>query len=177
MGKTQGGLAVFRHFMKGDWKVGKNFLNPFYDDKKASCNVYFDKGSKQYKIKDFGDVRFNGDCFTLVALLHQLDVRTEFGEALHVIASEMGLNSGQRVEVPPKVALVAQFQKEELSATEYEVKPKSYSETEQRFWQSYGVKWRESGSSSHLVKVEVWVVILKNGLCLPFAFRARLRTT
>ncbi|WP_298351795.1 hypothetical protein [Runella sp.] len=33
------------------------------------------------------------------------------------------------------------------------------------------------GSSSHLVKVEVWVVILKNGLCLPFAFRARLRTT
>ena len=36
---------------------------------------------------------------------------------------------------------------------------------------------QEVGSSSHLVKVEVWVVILKNGLCLPFAFRARLRTT
>jgi len=38
-------------------------------------------------------------------------------------------------------------------------------------------KFTQSGSSSHLVKVRVWVVILKNGLCLPFAFRARLRTT
>jgi Na+/proline symporter len=38
-------------------------------------------------------------------------------------------------------------------------------------------KFTQSGSSSHLVKVRVWVVILKNGLSLPFAFQARLRTT
>ena len=48
---------------------------------------------------------------------------------------------------------------------------------EQTFGVIYTVNSCENGSSSHLVKVEVWVVILKNGLCLPFAFRARLRTT
>ncbi|MCP1386234.1 hypothetical protein [Runella salmonicolor] len=39
------------------------------------------------------------------------------------------------------------------------------------------VNSNESGSSSHLVKVGVWVVILKNGLSLPFAFQPRLRIT
>ncbi|MCU0341601.1 MAG: hypothetical protein MUE30_17120, partial [Spirosomaceae bacterium] len=58
LNKTQAGLAVFRHFVPTDWKVGKNFRNPFYDDKRASCSIYYDKGSQQYKIKDFGDVRY-----------------------------------------------------------------------------------------------------------------------
>lgn len=104
LGKTQGGLAVFRHFITGDWKVGKNFLNPFYNDTKASCNVYFDKGSKQYKIKDFGDARFNGDCFTLVALVYELEVKTEFGEVLRIIISELGLSTAikRRVLAFPK---------------------------------------------------------------------------
>lgn len=141
LGKTQGGLAVFRHFITGDWKVGKNFLNPFYNDTKASCNVYFDKGSKQYKIKDFGDARFNGDCFTLVALVYELEVKTEFGEVLRIIISELGLSTAikRRVLVPSKVPLEPRPQSEGLYATEYEIKTKAYSETEQRFWQSYGI--------------------------------------
>jgi hypothetical protein len=139
LGKTQGGLAVFRHFVTGNWKVGRNFLNPFYNDTKASCNVYFDKGSKQYKIKDFGDIRFNGDCFTLVALLHQLDVRAEFGEVLRIIASEMGLNSIQKEKVaayPPSTSLP---QAEESPKTKYDIKTKAYTETERLFWKSYGI--------------------------------------
>lgn len=42
---TQAGLAVFKHFIPINFKIGKNFLNPFYQDTKASCNIYFDKKS------------------------------------------------------------------------------------------------------------------------------------
>jgi hypothetical protein len=44
----------------------KAFKNPFYSDTKASCYVYADKHTKIFKIKDFGDPEFSGDCFFLV---------------------------------------------------------------------------------------------------------------
>lgn len=50
LGKTQGGLTVFKHFLPFDFKIGKNFLNPFYEDTKAACNIYFDKKSKILEI-------------------------------------------------------------------------------------------------------------------------------
>ena len=73
--QTHRGLDVFRRFIVGNWKVGKNFKNPYYDDKKASCNVYFDSKSNQYKIKDFGDAYYQGDCFAFVGQINGLDVR------------------------------------------------------------------------------------------------------
>ena len=53
--ETTAGLDVFKKFIKGDWIVGKPFLNPFYEDTKASCHVYFDNETRVYKIKDFGN--------------------------------------------------------------------------------------------------------------------------
>lgn len=38
--RTNNGLDVFRHYLPVKWRVGRNFLNPLYDDHKASCNVY-----------------------------------------------------------------------------------------------------------------------------------------
>jgi hypothetical protein len=73
LGKTQGGLTVFKHFLPNNFKIGKNFLNPFYEDTKAACNIYFDKKVRIYKIKDFGDSRFNGDCFSFVAIIKDLN--------------------------------------------------------------------------------------------------------
>lgn len=43
LSRTEGGLQVFQHYLQGNWRVGKNFKNPFYDDKNASCNIYKDK--------------------------------------------------------------------------------------------------------------------------------------
>ncbi|MEC5396198.1 hypothetical protein, partial [Bergeyella sp. RCAD1439] len=59
LSKTNDGLEVFRYYVSGNWKVGQNFKNPFYDDKNPSCNIYKDKKTGIYRIKDFGDPRFN----------------------------------------------------------------------------------------------------------------------
>ena len=41
--RTNNGLNVFKHYILGTWRVGRNFLNPLYEDSKASCNIYFDQ--------------------------------------------------------------------------------------------------------------------------------------
>jgi hypothetical protein len=61
--RTSNGLDVFKHYIQGEWRVGRNFLNPFYEDRKASCNIYFDRRSGAYRLKDFGNDSFSGDCF------------------------------------------------------------------------------------------------------------------
>ena len=53
--RTNNGLNVFKHYISGTWRVGSNFLNPLYEDSKASCNIYFDRRSNTYKLKDFGN--------------------------------------------------------------------------------------------------------------------------
>ena len=63
--RTNNGLDVFRHYISGEWRVGRNFLNPLYEDKRASCNVYFDRRSNSYKMKDFGNDVYNGNSQTL----------------------------------------------------------------------------------------------------------------
>ena len=52
---TDKGIHVFRHYLGKDFKVGKNFLNPFYRDTKASCNIYYDRKAGVFKMKDFGN--------------------------------------------------------------------------------------------------------------------------
>ena len=39
---TEKGISVFRYYLSVDFKVGKNFLNPFYKDTEASCNIYYE---------------------------------------------------------------------------------------------------------------------------------------
>ena len=63
LSRTNNGLLVFKHYLPGDWRIGRHFLNPFYQDKKASCNIYFDRHSGMYKMKDFGNDSYSGDCF------------------------------------------------------------------------------------------------------------------
>mgnify|MGYP000776162096 CR=1 FL=1 len=50
--RTSNGLAIFKHYLPGNWRIGRNFLNPLYEDSKASCNIYFDRRSSIYKMKD-----------------------------------------------------------------------------------------------------------------------------
>lgn len=63
LSRTNSGLFVFKHYLSGDWRIGRHFLNPLYQDKKASCNIYFDRHSGMYKMKDFGNDNYSGDCF------------------------------------------------------------------------------------------------------------------
>jgi archaellum biogenesis ATPase FlaH len=52
--RTNNGLDVFKYYIPCQWRVGHNFLNPLYEDHKASCNVYFDRRTGCYRFKDFG---------------------------------------------------------------------------------------------------------------------------
>ena len=93
LAKTGNGLEVFRHYLPVKWRVGRNFLNPLYADGRASCNVYYDRHSGMYRMKDFGNGEYSGDCFFLVAKLKGLDCRSaaDFVEVLHTIDRELCL--------------------------------------------------------------------------------------
>ena len=91
--KTNNGLSVFRHYVSGNWRLGRNFLNPLYEDSKASCNVYLDKRSSIYKLKDFGDDSYSGDCFFLVGKLNGFNCSNsnDFIAILRIINRDLSL--------------------------------------------------------------------------------------
>ena len=72
---TDRGMAIFKHYLPTPFRVGRNFLNPFYEDKHASCNIYYERRSDTYKMKDFGNDDYSGDCFAFVGKLNGLDCK------------------------------------------------------------------------------------------------------
>ena len=111
LARTNNGLDVFRHYLPIKWRVGRNFLNPLYEDHKASCNVYYDRRSGTYRMKDFGNADYSGDCFFLVAKLKGLDCRNaaDFVEVLETIDRELCLGiadniSAEKTEYYPKIS-------------------------------------------------------------------------
>ena len=97
LARTSNGLDVFRHYLPVKWRVGRNFLNPLYEDSRASCNVYYDRRSGTYKMKDFGNGDFSGDCFFLVAKIKGLDCKNaaDFVEVLETIDRELCLGASK----------------------------------------------------------------------------------
>ena len=104
LSRTNSGLSVFKHYLPGNWRIGRNFLNPFYLDKKASCNIYFDRHSGMYKMKDFGNDNYSGDCFFFVGQLKGLDCNraADFVEILEIIDRDLGLGlvAGTPIAIP-----------------------------------------------------------------------------
>ena len=45
---TDKGIHVFRHYLGKDFKVGKNFLNPFYRDTKAPLSRQGFQGGEEF---------------------------------------------------------------------------------------------------------------------------------
>ena len=90
---TQGGLNVFSHFLGFEVNLHRNFRSPFYDDKRASCHIYYDRKTSSYKFYDHGDTTYSGDCFWFVATLSSLNLKTSFPEVLEIIVQELGLYS------------------------------------------------------------------------------------
>ena len=90
---TQGGLNVFSHFLGFEVNLHRNFRSPFYDDRRASCHIFYDRKSSSYKFYDHGDTTYSGDCFWFVATMRGLNLKTDFPEVLKVIIQELGLYS------------------------------------------------------------------------------------
>lgn len=93
LNKTNNGFEVFRFYVSTKWQLGKSFLNPLYADNKASCNIYFDRSNRVYKMKDFGNDDYSGDCFFFVGKLKNLDcsIGSEFIKILKIINNDMSL--------------------------------------------------------------------------------------
>lgn len=143
---TDRGLSVFKHYIPVAFRLGKNFLNPFYQDKRASCNVYYERNSGVYKLKDFGNDEYSGDCFALVGRLHGLDCKRakEFVEIMAVIDRDLhlGLMDGCEVDLPvapiPVVSETILAQKAK-KARPYTLAQKSFTAAELAFWGESGI--------------------------------------
>ena len=151
LSRTSNGLNVFKHYIRTPWSIGKNFLNPLYEDKRASCNIYLDRNSGIYKMKDFGNDEFSGDCFFLVAKLNGLDCtkKHDFVKTLKIIDSDLALglskkNRNMRSKYSTLVkrkenSTVTSSETEENIIRPYSFQEKEFSEEELAFWQKNGI--------------------------------------
>ncbi|MDR1582744.1 MAG: toprim domain-containing protein [Prevotellaceae bacterium] len=145
---TDGGLRVFRHYLNVDFRVGKNFLNPFYKDSKASCNVFYDRHKQLYRMKDFGDDTYSVDCFSFVAKLKGLNCKNadDFIKILSTINRDLNLNLNEedQTTIPPLQSVSrTERNKPEPPLIQPKVKPykiarKNFSQKELTFWQQSG---------------------------------------
>ena len=155
---TQGGMAVFEHFLKGrgGFAPERSFRNPFYDDKKASCHIYRDKPSGNYRFIDFGDNDYHFDCFGFVGQMFNLNCNDskEFVEILRIIDRELGLGLQPRedkvsevlADMGPRVQRASSVQPlvrlPELDERITDFTPpvtRPFNESELAYWGRYGI--------------------------------------
>ena len=144
---TDKGLAVFKYYIPFAFKLGRNFFNPLYKDSKASCNVYFDRRNGMYKMKDFGNDDYSGDCFALVGKLNGLNCKEpkDFVEILAIIDRDMHLGLSDKSEMRissttpvPVIAEVTHVPKRK-KARPYTLAQKSFTAAELAFWEESGI--------------------------------------
>ena len=174
---TEKGLSVFRYYLPVDFKVGKNFLNPFYKDTKASCNIYYERKAGVFKMKDFGNEDYSGDCFELVGRLNGLSCKEpkEFVEIMEMINRDLHLGLSAHEEyhvshskVPQKSEVVSEEPKAK-SVRPYTVVQKPFTAAELAFW-------GESGITQEVLKLFRVVSLMKfsseNNEGKPFSIAA-----
>lgn len=149
--KTNHGLEVFCFYMPTEFVPKHNFRNPLYDDKRASCNIYFDAKSQCYRMKDFGNEAYSGDCFWFAATIMGLDVRTEFRKVLATIIHDLGLNipienremPEQRRTYPRNPTPVIRKDKVVSETPEkgrwFKIYEQPFKKEEKNFWLRYGI--------------------------------------
>lgn len=137
---------MFRHYLPVPFRIGKKFLNPLYKDTKASCNVYYDRRHSVYKMKDFGNEEYSGDCFELVGTMTGLSCRNakDFVEIMRIIDHDLHLGladgyencvdtSSVQVVCPPTPEQVIK------KIRPYNIIPRAFNETDRIFWGKSGI--------------------------------------
>ena len=151
LSRTNKGLDVFCFYMPIDFVPKRNFRNPLYDDRRASCNIYLDNKSGCYRMKDFGNDAYSGDCFWFAATMLGLDVRKDFVKVLETINRDLQLNICiERKEhsnphtmmmkpcKPPLVQPPNQLKKMEGKKW-YKLIEQSFNVKELDYWEQYGI--------------------------------------
>lgn len=145
--RTNNGLDVFKHYISFPFRTGRNFLNPLYEDRKASCNVYFDRRGEIYRIKDFGNDAYSGDCFFFVGKLKGLECTNgaDFIEIMKIINRDLslGLEETNRSYTPPRATVSTLTTKHAPTppppGKPYNIIQKKFSEKELDFWMQSGI--------------------------------------
>lgn len=150
LNKTNRGLDVFKHYIGFQIRPGKNFRNPLYEDKNASCSVYFDRHANAFKMKDFGNDDYSGDCFWLVATVAGLDMKRDFQAIidhivsdLHLIVNDTSTSTGRQNRSrirPTKNTEQCKFMNDTHTRKDYHIEVKPFSASELAFWQRYGIR-------------------------------------
>jgi hypothetical protein len=145
---TRDGLDIFKHYLPCEWRVGRNFKNPFYQDTKASCNIYFDRRIGMYRMKDFGDPDYAGDCFSIVGKIKNLHCTKDFTEILKLINEEMnlGLENGYVSPITPypsrakiDYGMGNSIKEQHYLPKHYTLFERSFTVKEIEFWKQYGI--------------------------------------
>ncbi len=148
---TDKGMAVFRHYIPVNFRIGRNFLNPLYKDTKASCNIYYDRRNCCYRMKDFGNDDYCGDCFDLVGKINGLDCKEskDFIAILEIIDRDLHLGvfsnhlqSGNLVKKQKTNISSVKQGCESISAPKkksYVIVQKNFTPTELKYWLQYGI--------------------------------------
>lgn len=149
---TNRGLEVFSFYMPIDFVPKRNFRNPLYEDKRASCNIYLDTKSQCYRMKDFGNEAYSGDCFWFAATMLGLDIRSNFRKVLLTIIQDLNLNitvdfktdENRKTKSPKGVRLVSPTPtnaKERLSEKKkvFKLYEQPFNAEELSFWLRYGI--------------------------------------
>lgn len=146
---TRDGLDVFNFYMPFDFKPGKKFRNPLYQDTKASCCVYFDRRCGFYRMEDFGAPEYSGDCFWFVATLHGLDVKRDFIRVMNLIIKDLMLNinspsennhlNKQLIMQRPKKMQPAQANINVPKRKSFKLEVRSFTDEELAYWGIYGI--------------------------------------
>ena len=141
--RTNSGFEIFRFYIQAKWQLGRSFLNPLYEDRNASCNIYFDRNSRTYKIKDFGNDEYSGDCFFFVGKLKGLDCSngTDFIEILKIINRDMclGLDDNESTYTPQPIVKNKMPVFETPKNKPYHIIEKKLSQKELDFWMKSGI--------------------------------------
>lgn len=134
--RTNKGLDVFRHYIPFKFRLGRNFLNPLYPDRRPSCNIYFDKYNDIYKIKDFGNEDYSGDCFHFVGKMYNLDCQNNknFIEILNIIDRDVNYGTSMFNDINP-----IPVPNNEVKYIPYTKHIKAYSSEELEFWARSGI--------------------------------------
>lgn len=150
LARTSKGLNVFKHYLPFSFRVGRNFLNPLYEDTKASCNIYFDRNGDQYKMKDYGNDAYSGDCFHFVGILTGTDSQQPAGfiQILQKINQDLslGLDNASSSQFPKTLSPMSSMSPILEPAPDhpkqikpFSIKVKPFSELELSYWQQYGI--------------------------------------
>ena len=149
---TNRGLEIFCFYMPIDFVPKRKFRNPLYKDKRASCNIYLDTKSQCYRMKDFGNEAYSGDCFWFAATMLGLDARSDFKKVLLTIIQDLNLNitmdfktdENRKTKSLKDIRLVSSTStnaKEELSEKKkiFKLYEQPFRADEIAYWQRYGI--------------------------------------